>query len=225
MSKKIISFSLWGTDPQYVMGAERNVILQQEHYPGWVCRYYVDETVPQETIKFLGDHGAEIVFKNKSDAYEGLFWRFEPGFDETIERFIVRDTDSRLNVREADAVKEWIDSDLPFHCMRDHQYHDIAVVGSMWGAKTGFVHDYKKLYYWFLEQAAKVPVIKRAKYFYTDQIFLNQIIWPKIHDKSLVHDDLKRFTGTERSFRVKLPEGEFVNQQWGADDKPLIIPR
>jgi hypothetical protein len=225
MSKKVISFSLWGTDPQYVMGAERNIVLQQEFYPGWICRYYIDETVPPDTIKFLGDNGAEIVIKPKSDSYEGLFWRFEPGFDSTIERFIVRDTDSRLNAREANAVNEWIESGLVFHCMRDHKYHDVPVVGSMWGAKPFFIHDYKDLYYWFVGQAINAPIIKRAKYFYTDQIFLNQIIWPKVHDKALVHDDLKRFSGMENLFRVRLPEGLFVNQQWGPDDKPLIIPR
>jgi hypothetical protein len=225
MSKKVISFSLWGTEPKYLIGAEKNISLQREYYPGWVCRFYVDKAVPSDIIKALSDQGAEIVIKKDySDGYEGLFWRFEPGFDETVERFIVRDCDSRLNGREADAVNEWIQSGLPFHCMRDHQGHDIAVLGAMWGAKFFFVHDFKNLYTWFVAEVAKAPIIKRAKYFYTDQIFLNQIIWPKVHDKAFVHDDLKRFTGAEKSFRVALPEGQFVGQQWGADDKPLIIP-
>lgn len=222
--KKVISFSLWGSDPKYCFGAEENLRLQQTVYPGWVCRFYVDSTVPDMTIKTLQAGGAEIVVKKTSDAYEGLFWRFEPAFDETVERFLVRDCDSRLNAREADAVKEWVESGLLFHCMRDHRGHDITVLGALWGAKSFFVHDFRELYYWFLEQVEKSPVVKRARYFYTDQIFLNQVIWPKIHDKALVHDDLKRYTGTEKMFHVKLAEGEFVGQQWGADNKPLTTP-
>jgi hypothetical protein len=224
MPKKIISFSLWGSDPKYLIGAEKNIQLQQQYYPGWICRYYLDESVPFNTVHFLGEQGAEIIVKDKSNGYEGLFWRFEPAFDETVERFIVRDCDSRLNAREADAVSQWIESNLPFHSMRDHRGHDVPILGAMWGAKSFFIHDFKNIYYWFIEQVEKAPIIKRERFFYTDQIFLNQIIWPKISGNCLIHDDLKRFTGTEEMFHVKLPDGQFVGQQWGADNKPLIVP-
>ena len=203
---KIISFSLWGTDPKYCIGAVENLKLQQEIYPGWICRFYVDSSIPEDTLQVLIDGGAEIVVKNLSDGYEGLFWRFEPGFDETCERFIVRDCDSRLNLREASAVNEWIESGLPFHSMRDHAKHDVPVLGAMWGAKSFFISDFKDLYYWFIEQARQTPIMKRAKFFYTDQIFLSQVIWPKISETAIVHDDWKRFTGTEKSFSVNLSE-------------------
>ena len=223
--KKIISFSLWGTDPKYINGALINLDLSLYIYPGWICRYYVDDSISIRFIQELESRGAEIIKKQGfSDGYEGLFWRFEPAFDPTVERFIVRDCDSRLNICEADAVQEWVESGLCFHCMRDHKGHDIPVLGAMWGAKPFFILEFETLYRDFLRIVSNGPIVKRARYFYTDQLFLNQISWPKIKDKALVHDDLRRFAGNERKFRINLPPGEFIGQQWGMDNQPLLVP-
>ena len=221
--KKIISFSLWGSDPKYTVGALENVRLQKEVYPDWICRFYVDPLVPVQIIWQLQEE-AEVVYKDPSDGYLGLFWRFEPAYED-IERFIVRDCDSRLNKREAAAVQEWIDSGLPFHCMRDHRGHDIPVLGAMWGAVGNFLPDFKALYEGFVKSIKAQNVnVKRERFFYTDQYFLNRIVWPRISSQAIVHDDQKRFSGKERPFTEKLPDGQFIGQQWGSDNKPLRVP-
>lgn len=222
--KKVISFSLWGNDPKYLIGAKENIKLQPQIYPGWVCRFYVDDQVPEETIKILKSNGAEIINKNRSDEFEGMMWRFEVMFDKTVDYFIIRDCDSRINPRESDAVREWLESSKPFHAMRDHKGHDVPILGAMWGAKTFFLPDIEKLFNDFITKTKDSPVIKRGKHFYYDQVFLNDIIWPKISDKALIHDDMKRFTKDEMNFKISLPEGQFVGQQYGADNKPLEIP-
>lgn len=223
--KKIISFSLWGNNPKYLIGAVENAKLKESIYPDWTCRFYVDTTVPAQTLAALTDLGSEIVYKSISDGYFGLFWRFEPGFDSHIERFIVRDCDSRINIREAAAVKEWEKSELPFHAMRDHPGHGIPILGAMWGATSFFLPDFKDLYNQFIFQIKlNSTVVKRNKFFYTDQTFLSNFIWPRIKDNCIVHDDNARITGTEKSFLVKLSDNQFVGQQWGADNKPLTIP-
>ena len=43
----VISFSLWGPAPFYGYGAMINLVLSRTVYPGWICRFYVDATVPQ----------------------------------------------------------------------------------------------------------------------------------------------------------------------------------
>ena len=223
--KRIISFSLWGSNPKYTIGALENVKLQKELYPDWICRFYVDPLVPVQIIWTLQEQNAEIVYKDPSEGYMGLFWRFEPAFENDIERFIVRDCDSRLNQREAAAVQEWIDSKLPFHCMRDHKGHDIPVLGAMWGATGNFLPDFKDYYEKFIALIkSRQMFLKRDQFFYTDQTFLNQVIWPRIAQNAIVHDDQKRFTGTEKPFTVTLPDGQFIGQQWGADNKPLPVP-
>lgn len=223
--KKIISFSLWGSHPRYLVGALENAKLRASIYPDWTCRFYVDSTVPPETLSKLTDLGCELVRKPDSIGYRGLFWRFEPGMDDAISRFIVRDADSRISYREADAVQEWEESGLPFHAMRDHRGHDIPVLGGMWGAISNFVPEYKMLFQKYMNMVDEEPYIKREKYFYTDQLFLNRVIWPLVKDKSIIHDDLARFNHNEKPFRIKLLPGQFIGQQWDEFNKPFEVPQ
>jgi len=44
---KVISFSLWGNKPKYCVGAIRNAELAPEIYPGWLCYFQLDYSVPQ----------------------------------------------------------------------------------------------------------------------------------------------------------------------------------
>ena len=52
--KKVISFSLWGDDPKYTIGAIRNAELAKTVYPGWVPRFYcAKNSVPENIINQL----------------------------------------------------------------------------------------------------------------------------------------------------------------------------
>jgi len=51
--KKIISYSLWGDNPMYTIGAIRNAELTPIVYPGWISRFYCGESVPTDIIKTL----------------------------------------------------------------------------------------------------------------------------------------------------------------------------
>jgi hypothetical protein len=55
---KVISFSLYGDRELYTVGAVINAELVHKIYPGWVARFYVDETVPGEVVSALKDRGA-----------------------------------------------------------------------------------------------------------------------------------------------------------------------
>lgn len=210
---KIISFSLWGKNPKYLNGALLNIPLQKQYYPDWTCRFYVDETVPHTFVEQAIEQGCEVeLMEPKSDGNYGLFWRFEPLKDITIERFIVRDCDSFLNEREADAVKEWEESKLEFHIMRDHKYHAVPICGGMWGATSEFIKkiylEYDNLLQTYLNNLTFKELYKeRGKYFNTDQPFLWKYIWPRIINSHIAHiKDLPelRFTGTEKLFRINI---------------------
>ena len=218
--KKIISFSVWGSTPKYADSAILNAKLQPKIYPDWICRFYVDETVPINVINQLKDLGSEIVMMPRSDGNYGLFWRFEPLKDNTIDRFIVRDSDSRLNPREAAAVKEWEESGLEFHIMRDHPMHNAYICGGMWGATSEFIQKYKDLYDKERENFLKTITFQqlygsRGKYFNTDQPFLWKYVWPRIINSHIAHiKDLPqlRLTGREKLFPIENPDGTFIGQ-------------
>ena len=55
--------------------------------------------------------------------------------DAQVSHMVSRDLDSLLNVREAAAVQEWLESDKAFHFMRDHPAHNIEILGSGWGIR------------------------------------------------------------------------------------------
>jgi hypothetical protein len=216
---KIISFSVWGSNPKYARAAYANLLLQPIIYPEWICRFYIDETVPKDIVSLL-EKDAEVVMMPKSDGCYGLFWRFEPLKDSTINRFIVRDSDSRLSLREAAAVKEWEDSGKEFHIMRDNPQHNAFICGGMWGATSEFIEKIKDAYDKELEIYLKKLTFQelyksRGKYFNTDQPFLWKYIWPRIINSHIAHiKDLPnlRFTGKEKLFPIENSDGTFIGQ-------------
>ena len=218
--KKIISLSIWGSDPKYADAAILNAKLQPEIYPGWTCRFYVDDTVPKHVTNELKNLGSQVIFMPRSDGNYGLFWRFELLKDLTIERFIVRDTDSRLNIREAAAVKEWEESGLEFHIMRDNPQHNAFICGGMWGATSEFIKKIAPVYdsekNKFITNLSFFEINKpRGKYFNTDQPFLWKCVWPRIINSHMAHiKDLPqlRFTGNEKLFPIENSDGMFVGE-------------
>jgi tetratricopeptide (TPR) repeat protein len=186
----VISFSLWGTAPFYSYGAMINLVLSRTVYPGWTCRFYVDATVPPACTGFLRDNGADV--RNIEDEYPGvgLFQRFLVMNDRTVGRFLVRDCDARLSAAEADLVRQWIDSDYPFHVVRDHVLHNELMIGCTWAGRTDCGIDIVELmrrYFTF------GPT---AKYGH-DQRMLGLLLWPLIRSRCLVHDKYYRLPGVD----------------------------
>jgi len=218
--KRIISFSVYGKNPMYAHAVLKNINLQPAIYPGWTCRVYLDETVPDDVVKEIGITNAEIVVKPKSNGHLGMFWRFEPLKDRSIDRFIVRDSDSRLNIREAAAVQEWIESEKEFHIMRDNPQHAAQICGGMWGASSKFIAKEAAVFDNEVKTYLQnIPFNRiqgpRGMYFNTDQPWLWQYIWPKIVNSHIAHImDLPnlRFTGKEKLFPIENPDKSFVGQ-------------
>jgi len=206
--KKVISFSLWGEDPKYCVGAIKNAILAQEHYPGWICRYHVGSSTPKKYINELhAQPNVELVLKSEPGDWTGMFWRFEDASDLSVEAMISRDTDSRLGGREAKAVAEWLSSDKKFHIMRDHPYHATEILGGMWGVKNPFLGDMKHLINSYI----------KGNFWQVDQDFLKQVIYPIVARHSCVHDEYFE----KRPFPMEREPGFFVGQAFDKDDNKL----
>lgn len=133
---KCISYSLWGDNKVYTYGMVENVLLAPEVYPGWRVRIHYNSTVPSHIIDwFKTQEHVDVVFhEGTTKKASNTLWRFEDLFtDWTV---IVRDSDSRLNIREKAAVDEWLASSKDFHIMRDHMHHTVPIMAGAFGCRN-----------------------------------------------------------------------------------------
>ena len=193
--KKIISFSLWGNNPKYTIGALKNANLALTIYPGWICRYYVGKSVPDDIINQLESlNNVEIIKMDEEGNWNSMFWRFYAIDDDDVEIMISRDADSRLSLREKLCVDEFMKSDKLFHSIIDHPFHG-GIMGGMWGAKKGLITNIKSL----------INSWEKTNEWQTDQSFLNTIIRPIIQNSYLLHDsiNLKNIPSKRENYEYK----------------------
>lgn len=201
-SRNIISFSLWGDQPKYVTGAVINAQIAPYIFPGWTARFYHDATVPSDALEALRHHGAQTVHVEDVFLAElGMFWRFLVANDPTVNVFLVRDTDCRLNGQELNAVYDWLRSGMRFHVMRDHPYHIAPMMGGLWGGTAGALPDICEL----LQTGPSYD----GRY-NQDQLFLWERIWPLIVEDTCSHDSFHDFRGSRR-----FPDGFMLNKIQG----------
>src|SRR4030095_8667136 len=112
--------------------------------------------------------GAEVVFDERSgdDSRLLLTRRFLVNDDPDVGHFIIRDCDSVVSQREADAVAEWLASGLPFHSMRDWYTHTDVLLAGLWGGIARVFPDMSDRIEAFLDEN---PVNTNW-----DQLFLRQ---------------------------------------------------
>ena len=90
--KKIISYSLWGSDTRYTHGALKNATLAKQIYPGWTCRFHVAECVPDGVLHSLSEFdNVEVLLRNGPGNWTGMFWRFEDASDNSVDVMLSRD--------------------------------------------------------------------------------------------------------------------------------------
>jgi hypothetical protein len=197
--KNIISFSLWGANPKYTIGAIRNAELTPIIFPGWVSRFYCGKSVPEDIIKKLKSlPHTEIIIMDEDGDWTGMFWRFYACEDSDI--MISRDTDSRLSSREKLAVDEWLESDKDFHIMRDHPYHNTEILGGMWGVRNGILKNIKEL----------IENYTKGVFWQVDQNFLKERIYPLVVNNSFTNDSFFNYNINSKPFPSERINKEFV---------------
>ena len=218
--KRVISFGLYGSKPKYTTGAIRNAELRDTYFPGWEVWYYYDDQVPKDIIEKLNQFpNVTTISCGRNNGISGMFWRFQVADDEKVDRYIVRDADSRLNSRERMAVEEWIESDVPVHLLRDHVNHCHAFNGGMWGGTKGAFQDIGGL----VPRMNSLLKEKQTTYM-GDMNFLNENIYPSIKEKTFAHDAYccGKFINS-KPFPTKRPSNyQHVGQVFDANDKPRM---
>lgn len=214
MGVRVVSFSLFGDDPFYLVGAVENAIAIRQYYPGWEVRFYFSSsTVPTKTVTDLTQHGARLIAMSQRGQFDGTMWRFLPLHDLEVEIWVSRDADSRPSTRERLAVDEWLASGRTAHLMRDHPAHGAPIMGGMFGI------DNRRM-----RRRSALPSVKNfldrwnpsRDHYGIDQEWLRDSLWPLIKKDHVAHDAHNHFrTGLERPFPVPaLPsESRFVGER------------
>jgi hypothetical protein len=201
--KNVISYSLWGDHPMYWKGALKNIEQAKEYFPGWICRFYIDESCDKNLIESIKGDNVEVILVNSKDSFHGMFWRFWAAEDENVDIFLSRDCDSRFSDREVSAIKEWLDSDKDFHIMRDHPYHKVPILGGMWGCRNGLMRK--------IELIKMIDSWANFQRKGVDQDFLGRCVYPLVINYSIEHSDFDlKFGGEIRPFPNIRNNYEFV---------------
>jgi len=206
---KLISFSLWGNNPKYTIGAIKNSILAKNIYPDWNCRFYIASDVDKEIIQKLQEN-SQVVICSQQGSWKFATERFKVIDDPMCEMAIFRDCDSRLNIREKFAVEQWLNGNKTLHIMKDHPYHGgFPILAGMWGIKKkNFCFNMNSL----------LSLYTNNEQYHYDQIFLNDYIWKYFSDDCIIHDEF--FVGNK--FPNKRKNFEFVGQVFDENDNTVL---
>ena len=201
--KNIVAFSLWGDHPMYWLGALQNIELVDKFYPGFISRFYIDKSSRTELIESIKEKNVEVVLVDSKDSFHGMFWRFFASEELDVNIFLSRDCDSRISEREAESVKEWLNSDKDFHIMRDHPYHTVPILGGMWGCRNGLMRK--------IELSRLINEWTNFERKGVDQDFLANRVYPLIYKTAFEHSEFNlRFYNDIKSFPTSRENFEFV---------------
>ncbi len=184
----IIAYCLWGEDQAYQVPLLESARIVAHLFPGWTMRVYHDASVPPAFRTELSRQGVQLRLKALPAGvpqHRRLLWRFDVLADPTVRRFLIRDADALLSVKERVAVDAWLASSYWFHTMRDWYTHTDLLLAGMWGGvgnvlpgPDGLLRAYTG---WRMEND------------HLDQDVLSEAVWPAIRSSCLIHDSI--FTG------------------------------
>jgi len=194
--KQVISYSLYGQQAKFLVGAIKNAQLAQRFFPGFTVRFYVGNSVPtwcRSTLALFPN--VEMIPVDEAENSLARLWRFRAIFDPSVDVVLSRDADARLGIREAQAHQEFMDSQYDFHIIRDHPTgHGYLISAGMFACKTANMGFFKTL----LDQTTLRDTYMQ------DQEFLSNAIYPNIMEKSLVHDPYYNFPAPYPSKKTEI---------------------
>ncbi|XP_042889467.1 uncharacterized protein LOC122264572 isoform X2 [Penaeus japonicus] len=229
--QKVISYVLFGNKPPYWKAFGKNLNATKILYPGWNVWLYTDPRGREDVLwPLLQDYPHFYIcdvtnLPSLGDVtnIHNMVWRALPLGDEKLSAFFVRDSDSLLLEREAEAVKEWISGNKSFHLLRDHPYHGIPIMGGLWGArwdlKTHDIPEFRKTLI-----GIRDTMIKQAKGKFKkglDQQIFKKALYPKTKGDVMSHDSFfcKKFPDGFRPFPTQRVNGQYLGNYMGSREK------
>ena len=179
--RKLVSFTLYGNNPKYVAGMYKNLDLREKFYPDWETIIYHDNSLGESVLEDLSSRSTMV--NVDGCGILASMWRFFAHDETNTEAFIVRDSDSRIMQREAEAVNEWMESDAILHIMRDHPHHGYPINGGMWGMKPDPSVSLRNLCLQY-QNGKRDEATNRDSWWMVDMHFLRDVIYPLANESN-----------------------------------------
>lgn len=229
---RVISYSLFGSHPKYIQGALRNAADAHKFYPGWTCRFYISchtamsEMIPMLQLRAMDNVETQIIPLGHKYENLGMFWRFLVADDVEVERFLVRDCDSRLSEQEAAAVNEWIADDTILHTCRAHPAHARPINGGLWGATWRRDNWEAPAMHHLIDDWMHRNKAQDLSAYSADQDFLATHVWGWARLSATQHDAVSRgaYPGS-KPFPMKWPWPRFMGEVMEIDENGNEFPR
>jgi hypothetical protein len=141
--QKVISYSLYGKDASYYKQLKNITLSVKKLYPGWLVRVYHDNSIntgiicevecqrDKETNALIDNTdfcNVEELYLNLENLHankifnlkyvHAMMWRWFPLYDNFVDTFSSRDSDSFILKRELESVNVWLNSFNIGHIMR-----------------------------------------------------------------------------------------------------------
>jgi len=225
----LVTFTLFGDEPLYTVGALKNVDIWDDSPFDVVCRFYCGKTVPAEVKRGLELKGTQVIeVVDYPEDQTATFWRYDAFRDSSYDYYLSRDVDSRPYEREFYAIDEFLKSDKSFHIIRDHPFHGVPILAGLFGLKSevrdlvaGFVpFQIPEDFYTHVNKVQTAEHFLSNDFYQVDQWWLRLRLYPALENHILAHDG---FFGFERRrTRAFLPErdgDDFIGEGFDEHDR------
>ena len=200
----------------YTIGVLKNLELAKIIYPDWKVYVYYNNSVPSDIIEKYRQFDNCELFDMTNFPGPGVLWRFTP--KEDVERFISRDGDSRLSMREKHAVDEWIESGKTLHIMRDHPHHGVQMYAGLFGLVVSEDLNLKKDIILYVSNTNPINTVLYNKYI--DTPFLNQFVYERFVKEGdvICHDSCFDRYPYSKPFPTKMEDHRFIGEIYDEND-------
>ncbi len=186
--------------------------------PSWIIRLYVDFTGSTKSQRDLLHNFSNIDVCDMANIpffgsllltyLPGKMWRFLPTLDPYVDYALSRDLDSPMLQRETVTLDIWTSDEQKenfFYIARDHFQHNMQIMGGLWGSANVRARDY--LFDVF--QPMLIPSIGSRYNGEGDQKFLEDYVWAKVSNHSLIFDSFYCTKYGGRPFPTQRRKGNF----------------
>lgn len=197
MRKKLISISytLYGTNYDYYLPIVKqfeffDIFFQEILKSGYEFEIvvFIDSSVD---LNYFKDLPIRFILNTEEPLLKNVpakMWRFYNVFFSEADVFLFRDSDSVISERELSLLNRWFDSKFDANVIRDSRLHLYPIMAGTFSIKGSYISLMRSV---LMENPCYV---KNRQHFY-DQIYLAEIVYPKVVSSLLVFSNFLVFRG------------------------------